>query len=132
MKSFGWNDIVCAGIMGNLMLETGGGTLNLNWQSNGSGGLGLVQWIGGRRNLIRSKYGTIPSVENQMKFVYEEMYGVNGVTRQVTDSQFKAIMNASTPEDCAFAFASYYERCAVQYRAIRKTYARTAYNYFTS
>ena len=30
MKEQGWNDYVCAGIMGNLMSETGGHTLNLN------------------------------------------------------------------------------------------------------
>ena len=31
LKELGYNDYVCAGIMGNLMAETGGQTLNLEW-----------------------------------------------------------------------------------------------------
>ena len=39
MKNLGWSDTVCAGIMGNLMAETGGtGTLYLDWDSNSCGG----------------------------------------------------------------------------------------------
>lgn len=131
MKSHGWSDIVCAGIMGNLMAETGGtGTLHLNWDSNGNSGYGLVQWIGGRRDAIKSIYGEYPSVKEQVQFIYDELYGTNGVTRQVTDAQFDAIMNAETPEECAYAFACYYERCAKQYRSMRRDFARNAYNYF--
>lgn len=133
MKTLGWSDIVCAGIMGNLMAETGGtGTLHLDWNSNGSNGYGLVQWIGGRRDTIKSLYGAYPSVKQQVQFIYDELYGVNGVPRQVTDRQLDAIMNAETPEECAYAFACYYERCAEQYRSIRRGFARLAYDYFTS
>ena len=130
MKSFGWSDTVCAGIMGNLMLETGGGTLHLDWDSNGSSGYGLIQWIGGRRSLIKSIYGEFPTVDNQMQFVHDELYGANGISKQVTDSQLNAIMGAETPEECAYAFACYYERCSAQHRGIRRTYARRAYEYF--
>lgn len=62
--------------------------------------------------------------------MYDELYGLNEVTKQVTSSQLKKIMEATTPEDCAFAFASYYERCSEQYRSSRRAYARTAYEYF--
>ena len=130
MKSLGWSDTVCAGIMGNLMLETGGGTLYLDWDSNGSSGYGLIQWIGGRRSLIKSIYGEFPTVENQIQFVHDELYGTNGVRKQVTASQLNAIMGAETPEDCAYAFACYYERCSVQHRGVRRTYAQRAYEYF--
>ncbi len=132
MKVQGWSDIVCAGIMGNLMAETGGtGTLHLDWDSNGSSGYGLVQWIDTRRNEIKNKYGSYPSVKEQVQFIHDELYGVNGVTRQVTDRQLNAIMNAETPEECAYAFACYYERCATEYRNIRMGFARKAYDYFT-
>jgi len=131
MKTYGWSDIVCAGIMGNLMAETGGsGTLHLDWDSNGESGFGLVQWIGSRRSAIKSKYGEYPSVKEQVQFIYDELYGANGVSCQVTDGQFNAIMNAETPEECAYAFACYYERCAVEVRSMRKNFARKAYNYF--
>lgn len=130
MKTNGWSDIVCAGIMGNLMAETGGGTLHLDWDSNGKSGHGLVQWIGSRRIAIKNKYGACPSVKEQVQFIHDELYGVNGVSRQVTDSQLNAIMNAETPEECAYAFACYYERCIANVRSMRKGFARKAYDYF--
>ena len=133
MKSLGWSDVACAGIMGNLMVETGGtGTLYLDWDSNGDSGYGLVQWIGSRRDSIKAKYGTYPTIKQQVQFIHDELYGTNGVCVQVSESQRNAILYADTPEDAAYAFALYYERCASEYRAMRKGYARDAYNYFAT
>ena len=130
-NEFGWNDIVCAGIIGNLMAECGGcWTGDLNWQLDGPGGFGMIQWVGERQRQLVNYYGYNPSVEDQLNFMKDELYGTNGVTKQVTDSQLSKIMNASTPEECAFAFATYFERCAECYRAPRRGYARTAYEYF--
>ena len=127
---FGWSDIVCAGVIGNLMAECGGcWTADLNWQANGYE-IGMVQWIDGRKSQLIQYYGENPTVEEQLQFMYDELYGLNGVRKQVTDWQLDQIMNAETPEDCAYAFASYYERCAYQYRYPRRGYARTAYEYF--
>jgi hypothetical protein len=131
-EELGWSDVVAAGILGNMMAECGGHTLKLNWDSNGSSGYGLIQWTGGRRNSIKTKYGETPTVVEQLDFVKDELYGTNGVRKQVTNKQLKAIMEAQTPEDCAFAFASYYERCHVNYRELRRGLARKAYNYFTT
>ena len=130
-EEFGWSDAVCAGIIGNLMAECGGcWTQDLDWQINTKHGMGMVQWIGGRRNQLVALYGENPTVRDQMMFMRDELYGLNGVTKQVTESQLNEIMNASSPEECAYAFAAYYERCASQHRAPRKGYARTAYEYF--
>lgn len=130
-NEFGWNDIVCAGIMGNMMAECGGcWTDDLDWQVNKSSGLGMIQWIGSRRQRIISIYGSNPSIEDQLNFMRDELYGTNGVTKQVTDWQLDKIMNASTPEECAFAFATYFERCSENHRAPRRGYAKTAYEYF--
>lgn len=130
-EEFGWNDIVCAGIIGNMMAECGGcWSSDLNWSVNGSSGYGMIQWIGARKNALFTTYGSQPSVEDQLNFMRDELYGTNGVTRQVNDAQFNKIMNATTPEDCAYAFASYFERCGEKHRAPRRGYARRAYNYF--
>lgn len=130
-EQFGWNDTVCAGIMGNFMAECGGcWTSDLNYSVNSKNGLGMVQWIGDRRKAIVKRYGNNPTIEEQLEFMYDELYGTDGVRRQVTKKQLEKIMNASTPEECAMAFATYYERCAERHRAPRKGYARTAYNYF--
>ena len=111
-NELGFSDIVCAGIMGNMMAECGGcWTSDLDWDVSSSSGYGMIQWLGGRKQQLFSIYGSNPSVENQLDFVKDELYGTNGVTKQVTDSQLNKIINAETPEDCAYAFACYYERC---------------------
>lgn len=130
-NEFGWNDIVCAGIMGNMMAECGGcWTSDLDWGLNEPGGFGMIQWLGSRRKQLFSIYGKTPSIENQLNFMKDELYGTNGVSKQVSEKQLNKIMNAETPEECAFAFASYFERCSEKHRAPRRGYARAAYEYF--
>ena len=130
-NELGYSDIVCAGIMGNLMAECGGcWTSDLHYNVSSSSGYGMIQWLGGRKNQLFSIYGNNPTVEEQLEFMNNELYGTNGVTKQVTDAQLNEIMNASTPGECAYAFASYFERCAQKHRAPRRGYAETAYEYF--
>lgn len=130
-NELGFSDTVCAGIMGNMMAECGGcWTSDLDWDASSSSGYGMIQWLGGRKQQLFSIYGSNPSVENQLNFVKDELYGTNGVTKQVTDSQLDKIINAETPEDCAYAFACYYERCGEGHRWVRRDYARRAYEYF--
>lgn len=44
LQGLGYNDYVCAGIMGNLMIETGGYTLNLDPYAYGGDYYGICQW----------------------------------------------------------------------------------------
>ena len=130
-EEFGWNDTVCAGIMGNMMAECGVClTSDLDWDVNNSSGYGMIQWLGGRKQQLFNIYGSSPSIEDQLNFMKDELYGTNGVTKQVTDSQLDQIMNADSPEDCAYAFACYFERCGEGNRWVRRDYARRAYDYF--
>jgi hypothetical protein len=130
-EEFGWNDTVCAGIMGNMMAECGGcWTSDLDWDVNSSSGYGMIQWLDGRKQQLFNIYGSSPSIEDQLNFMKDELYGTNGVTKQVTDSQLDQIMNADSPEDCAYAFACYFERCGEGNRWVRRDYARRAYDYF--
>ena len=136
MISWGWTAETCAGIIGNMMAEIGGGTLNLsNWNSNGGCGYGLIQWTGSRRSLLKSRYGSYPNIEQQLIFMRDELFGINNTCQQVSSSVLDKIMNTNgneTPESIAFCFASNYERCASRYRAKRQGYARIAYEYFMS
>lgn len=132
-NELGFSNIVCAGIIGNMMAECGGcWTSDLDWNASSSSGYGMIQWLGSRKQQLFSIYGSNPSVENQLDFIKDELYGTNGVTKQVTDSQLDKIMNAETPEDCAYTFACYYERCGEDHRWVRRDYARRAYEYFVS
>lgn len=134
MISWGWAPETCAGIIGNMMAEIGGGTLDLSdWNSNGGCGYGLIQWTGSRRSLLKSRYGSYPNIEQQLIFMRDELFGTNNTRQQVSSSVLNRIMNTNgneTPESIAFCFASNYERCASQYRARRQGYARIAYDYF--
>ena len=127
----GWSEEAAAGVLGNLMAETGGRTLNLDWDSEGGCGYGLFQWIGQRRVDLKAKYGVQPNIEQQLQFMVDELYGTDGVRIQVSAEQRNVILNSATPEECAYAFACYYERCHKNYRWFRRDLARTAYNYFT-
>lgn len=130
-NELGYSDTVCAGIMGNMMAECGGcWTSDLDWDVHSSSGFGMIQWLGGRKKQLFSIYGENPSVEDQLNFMHDELYGTDGVTKQVTDDQLEKIMGADTPEECAFAFATYFERCGEGHRAPRRGYARRAYEYF--
>lgn len=134
MISWGWAPETCAGIIGNMMAEIGGGTLDLSdWNSNGGCGYGLIQWTGSRRSLLKSRYGSYPNIEQQLIFMRDELFGTNGTRQQINSSVLNRIMNTNgneTPESIAFCFASNYERCASRYRARRQGYARIAYEYF--
>lgn len=129
-NEFGWSDIVCAGIMGNLMRETGGDTLYLKPESNDEMGFGLVQWIGQRRKDIFSKYGDMPSIAEQLEFMKDELYGTKGVVQQVTDQQRDMIFNAKTAAKSAEEFARWFERPASTNYTNRKNNAAKAYEYF--
>ena len=135
LTSWGWSPETCAGIIGNMMAECGGQTLNLNWASNGGSGFGLIQWMNGRYNLIMQLYGPLPSTQQQLAYMRDELFGSNGIKAQVSGDVLSVIMNYDgnqTPENIAMYFATYYERCASQYRAMRQGLARTAYEYFMS
>lgn len=130
-NEFGWSDIVCAGIMGNLMRETGGDTFYLKPETNTNMGLGLVQWTGQRKEDVLNKYGRTPSIAEQLEFIKDELYGTNGVRQQVSDWQRDRIFNAKTAEKCAAEFARWFERPASTNYAKRKANATRAYKYFT-
>lgn len=132
-EEFQWSPEVCAGIIGNMMSECGGQTLKglSNWNTDDDSGYGLIQWIGGRRKAIEAKYGSHPSIEEQLIFMKDEMYGTNGVTNQLyVDGWLEAIMDSETPEQAAARFACYFERPASTYYGVRQRNARVAYDYF--
>lgn len=129
MKKYGWNDIMCAGIMGNMMAEVGGQTFNLDYNSSGGCGYGLCQWTGGRRNLLLSLYGSKPTIDQQVEFMYKELLG-DGVPRQVSEEVYQKLLNSSTPEECALLFAHKFERCGAAFNA-RQNNARKALEAFS-
>lgn len=114
MKSYGWSDIVCAGIMGNMMRECGGDTLNLEWDLVYYGYYGLCQWSSTYHS--GAWYLDIPG---QCEFLK------NSLDLSMFDG-------CTTPEEAAYVFCKRYERPAASdpvYK--REANARRAYSYFT-
>ena len=130
-NNFHWSDEVCAGVMGNIMAEIGGGTLKFEDDWNHPKPYGLFQWLGGRRKLIHELYGAEPTVEEQLEFMYDELYGTDGVKRQVSDAQREKILNSSSAAKAAQRFCDWFERPGGK-GTIRQSYAKRAYKYFTS
>ena len=132
-EELGWNDYVCAGVMGNLMAETGGQTLNLQpelWgHGNNRGYYGICQWS--------AKY--YPDVSGQdldyqldfLKDTVEYEFNTYGKLYQ-SGMKYEGFTNMTG--DCratALAFAKAYERCNSKHYSIRQTNAEKAYEYFT-
>ena len=126
-NNFGWSDVVCAGVMGNIMGEIGRDMKFEKW--NHKIPYGMFQWLGGRRKDIHRIYGEEPTIDEQLEFMFDELYGTDGVRKQVTNKQRDAILNSKTPEEVAMAFCRYFERPGGT-GLCRKGYARKAYEYF--
>lgn len=130
MKNLGWNDYVCAGIMGNLMAEVGGGTLDIRYAlcSYDGGYYGMCQWSRG----YSAVWGT--GLETQCDFLrdtiqYElDTYGGN----YQYGFNFNSFLNLQDAQQAALAFAKAYERCASWTYGVRQSNAIVAYNYFTN
>lgn len=132
LRAEGLSPEVCAGIMGNIMAEVGGQTLDLsNWKHWSRGThYGICQWGGGRKQELLNKFGS--DLEAQVEFLIYELkseidtYGYKYKTGFTYDD-FIEITNV---EEAALAFAKSYERCSSKYYNIRKENAKKAYNYF--
>ena len=128
MKNLGWNDYVCAGIMGNLMAEVGGQTLDIQYWLKDNGYYGMCQWNKAYSNIWGADLKTqCDYLKNTIKyeidtFGYAYQKGFN----------FESFLNMSNERDAALAFAKCYERCGSGTYTIRQNNAEKAYNYFVN
>lgn len=125
----GYSEEVSAGIIGNMMVETSGGTLSLNPTIYGGNYYGLCQW-----SLYYKPYMDGKTFEEQLEFLHSDMpteFNSFGKCyyRGFTYDDFLAM---DDPSEAAYAFAKVYERCASFSYNWRKSCARKAYEYFTS
>lgn len=129
-EELGWNDYVCAGVMGNMMAEVGGQTLNLQpylYGHSSANYYGLCQWSSRYYPSIQGA-----DVDAQLDFlastVKKELDTYGYLFRSGLD--YEAFCNLTDAEDAAMAFAKAYERCGSGSYGVRQTNALKAYNYF--
>ena len=130
LKEHGYSDVVCAGILGNFMTETGGHTLSLRPHIYDSTGIyyGMAQWSGKYHAEVR---GVV--FEDQCEYLVKTMrkeFDTFGFKYR-KGFDYEDFLNLTSPEEAALAFAKCYERCHPISHNIRQTGAVTAYKYFT-
>lgn len=127
LRSLGYNKAICAGIIGNMMSECGGHTLDLQWWIYDDGFYGICQWyvsyypaINGTGLYTQLDYlaSTIVYEFNTFGFKYYDGF------------DYEAFLQIDNYYDAAIAFAKCYERCASWTYDSRTTNAAKAYNYF--
>lgn len=123
LKSLGLNDYVCAGILGNIMAEVGGQTLDISrWATySRETYFGICQWAGGRKTRLLNEYGD--TLEAQYTFLGVELFEVIPKNNSFYDMQDE--------KEAALYFAKYYERCGSSSYSVRQKNATVALNYFT-
>ena len=123
LTSMGLNKYVCAGIIGNIMAEVGGQTLDISrWPTYSKGSYyGICQWGGSRRSRLLNSYGK--SLNAQLSFLSVELYEVI--------PKSNSFYNMQNEKDAALYFAKYYERCSSKSYTVRQRNATKALEYFT-
>jgi len=123
LRDLGLNEYVCAGIVGNIMAEVGGQTLDISrWPQYSQGTYyGICQWAGSRKNRLLNDFGT--TLEDQIRFLSVELFEVIP-----KDNSF---YNMQDEQEAALYFAKYYERCSSKYYSVRQKNATKALDYFT-
>lgn len=127
-KARGWNDYVCAGIMGNLMAEVGGQTLNIKWNTQSATYYGMCQWSKGYTAVWgKDLQGQIDFLVNTIKYEFDT-YG----NKYKKGFNFNSFLNLQDCRAASQAFASCYERCGSASYGVRQNNAVKAYNYFVN
>lgn len=88
-----------AGLVGNLMRESGLNPLAIN---PGSKAYGLAQWLGARKKKLFSMYGNKPTLQNQLDFVWWELNNTH-------KNGLKYLMAARNAEEAARAGMNWFE-----------------------
>lgn len=132
LKNLGYSDVSCAGILGNLMAECGGHTLNLDpflYDEATGTYYGMFQW---------STYW-YPIAEGMSFEEQLDYYALTSVTifknwgyKYYDGFTLDHFNRLSEPRDAALAFAKVYERCASWTYERRQNFSEVAYKYFVT
>lgn len=127
-KELGYSNQVCAGILGNIMAEVGGNTLDIQATISGNGYYGMCQW--------NKAYSTIwgASLEEQCDYLRDTItyeFDTFGYAYK-KGFNYSSFLELTDIKNAALAFAKCYERCGSGSYYIRKENAIIAYNYFVS
>jgi hypothetical protein len=120
----GYNEYVAAGVLGNIMNEAGGNSLNINPSAqNPAGYYGICQWNSSMYgdvwycNLIEQ----LDYLNNTIEYEYECCGNMS----------YESFCDLTDEREAALSFARSYERCSSASYGRRQNNATTALNYFS-
>ena len=127
LQDAGYNDYVCAGILGNIMAEVGGQTLNIQSKTS-DGYYGICQW-----SIIYFPGVVGKDVNGQCDFLLKNIEKAFNSWGHLYGSGFDydEFCGLQSATAAARAFAVCYERCASFSYSQREKNAIVAYEYFT-
>ena len=129
MKELGWNYYVCAGIMGNLMTEVGGQTLNIRYKTDYNGYYGMCMWS--KKYCSQVVGADLEGQCNYLRNTIKKEIDTFG-SHYKAGFNFNSFLNLTNEKDAALAFAKAYERCGTGGYDKRQNNATVAYNYFVN
>ena len=91
------------GIYGNIMQESGGKHNIVS--RDGHNSYGLAQWTGTRKARLFSKYGTNPTINQQLEYLWDEL-------NSTEKNALNALRNTTTVADATKVFMQKFERPA--------------------
>lgn len=125
--NYGYSEYVAAGILGNMMAETGGQTLNIHWDMHTSCYYGLCAW--GLRWYPDVEY---LSLEDQMVFLTDTIEYQFDYCGHMFGYEYEDFLKIKNPRTAAAVFMRVYERCSENSIYARKDNAEFALKYFTT
>lgn len=131
MKSYGWTDAACAGIMGNIMRETGGDTLKYitsNIYNKSKSHYGLCQWAKRYYPDIQPTDTWTPSTAEQVEFLRYTIINQRAL-HHVYGFDEEYLKTATDYREVAKKFCDGYERPA-ENSTRRENNAEKAWRYF--
>lgn len=131
LRLSGFSEAAAAGVLGNMMWETAGGTLDLkpNEYSSGCGYYGICQWSVHYNPRIKDT-----TFEEQLEYLLSNIDSAFKSFGFCYRSGFtyKDFKSMGDPTQAALAFVKVYERCSSGSYGLRKSAAKEALEYFTS
>lgn len=127
LKDLGYNNEVCAGILGNIMTEVGGNSLIIDETLETETYYGMCQW---NKKAYSDVYGA--SLSQQCNYLRDTIqYEINTFgSKYKKDFNYEKFILMDDITECALAFAKTYERCSSGSFYTRQENAIVAYNYF--
>jgi hypothetical protein len=131
LRENSYSEEVAAGIIGNMMIETSGGSLSLKptVYSPTRNYYGLCQW-----SLYYRPEVADMSFEDQLEYLHadiEKEFSTFGFCYKYGFT-FEDFLAITDPAEAALAFAKIYERCGSGSYILRKRAAEKAFDYFTN